>query len=231
MDELKAHIIKKLQKAREALLVIPKDRLIGQVMLAWYEEWRLILTRADSVSGLILPVEISDYMAGFWGAEDNDVCLILRTRIIELIDQSIQAVDEKQQVKPILEDLITKVSDTKLSTLLREFNSIRTTQPNLASSGFRTILPLIIRERAKKVDPNHSLATKDDIGFEPDINAGIKHASLFNAAEKKLLSRYIKGGDKDSFDNVVHKPNYLIDKDELEDAVNLLNHLLPTITE
>jgi hypothetical protein len=89
---------------------------------------------------------------------------------------------------------------------------------------------LIIRERAKRVDPTHRLATKDDIGFEPDIKSGVQHQTLFNAAEKKLLELYLKGGDKDSFDNVVHKPVYLIDKTELEDAVNLLNHLLPIIT-
>lgn len=229
MDQLKEHIIRRLREGREALLGIPKDQLDGPAILNWYHGWKSVLVRADTMSGHLLPVNIEHRMSGFWDEADHDVSLILRTRVIELIDQSIQAVDAKQVVKPLLEDLISRVADTKLATLLAEFNTARVSQPNLACGGFRTILPLIIRERAKRVDPSHALATKDDIGFEPDINAAIKHPSLFNAAEKKLISRYVKGGDKDSFDNVVHKPDYLIDKNELEDAVNLLNHLLPTI--
>ena len=38
-------------------------------------------------------------------------------------------------------------------------------------------------------------------------------------------------GDKDSFDSVVHKPGYLIDKTELENAVKLLHRLLPSIVD
>jgi hypothetical protein len=56
-------------------------------------------------------------------------------------------------------------------------------------------------------------------------------AGLFNAAETKLPSRYLKDGNKDSFDNVAHKPDYLIGKDELDAAVNLLNHLLPVMVD
>lgn len=231
MDQLKEHIINKLRKSREALLSIPKQKLNGNEIYRWFKAWKQYLSRADTVSGHLLPMNIGLKMDGFWEEQDPDVCLILRTRIVESIDSSIKAIDEKQMVKPVLEDLISKVSDIKLATLLNEFNDVRISQPNLACAGFRTILPLIIRERAKKTDPNHSLATKDDIDFEPDITTGIDHPTLFKSVETKLLKRYLKGGDKDSFDNVVHKPDYLIDKSELEDAVGLLNHLLPTIVD
>lgn len=231
MDPLKQNIINHLQNSRKELLNIPKESLIGPIMLEWYRKSQTYLSRADSVSGHLLPANIERKMNGFWEERDVEVCLALRTTIVDLIDNSIMAIDSKQEVKPILEDLISKISDTKLSTFLKEFNSIRSGAPNLASAGFRTILSLIIRERAKKVDPSSVLATKDDINFEPDINAAVKHPTLFNSAEKKLLSRYLGGGDKDSFDNVVHKAEYLIEKDELEDAVNLLNRLLPTIIQ
>jgi len=231
MDKLKEHVISKLRDSRKALLEIPKTNLTGQSILEWHNFWREVLNRPDTLSGQLLPINISQRMDGFWNETDSDVCLILRSRVIELIDSSIQAIDSKQVVKPILEDQISKISDTKLATLLIEFNSTRVNQPNLAASGFRTILPLIIRERAKRVDPENELAIKDDIGFEPDINKAISHATLFNAAEKKLIKRYVSGGDKDSFDNVVHKPIYLIEKGELDDAIDLLNHLLPTIID
>lgn len=231
MDKLKEHIINKLKGSREALLSISKQRLSGDEIYRWFEAWKSYLIRADTVSGQLLPINIERKMGGFWDEQDQDVCLMLRTRIIESIDSSIKAIDERQTVKPVLDGLISKVSNTKLATLLKEFNDVRILQPNLACTGFRTILPLIIRERAKKADPTHNLATKDDIFFEPDIKTGINHSTLFNSAEKKLLKRYLKGGDKDSFDNVAHKPDYLIDKSELEDAVGLLNHLLPTIVD
>ena len=231
MDKLKEHVISKLRDSRAALLNIPKTTLTGQSILKWRNGWNEILDRADTLSGQLLPINIDHRMDGFWSETDTDVCLILRARIIELIDSSIQVIDSSQIVKPILEDQISKIADTKLATLLIEFNSARVNQPNIAAAGFRTILPLIIRERAKKIDPKSELAIKDDIGFEPDINNAIAHTILFNAAEKKLIKRYVSGGDKDSFDNVVHKPDYLIEKGELDDAVDLLNHLLPTIID
>jgi hypothetical protein len=231
VDPLKEVTIKKLREARQQLLEISKDNLTGFAIQAWYTPNVSVFQRSDSMSGHLLQTNIVYKMQGSWQETDADVCIILRTQLIELIDQSINAINSAQQVRPVLEDLILKVSDTKLSTLLKEFNEARTSQPNLACAGFRTVLPLIIRERAKKVDPTHSLATKDDIKFEPDINTAIQHGGLFNSAELKLIQRYLSGGDKDSFDNVVHKPDFLIDKSELDDAVNLLNHLLPTIVD
>jgi len=231
MDKLKEHVVTKLRECREDILNISKDKLTGAVISNWFQKWHSTFNRADTISGQLLPINIKMRMDGFWDEVDPDVCLELRVRVVELIDDSIMSVDSKQIIKPILEDLISKVADTKLSTLLKEFNVSRIDQPNIAASGFRTILPLIIRERAKKVDPGHNLATKDDIGFECDINVAVVHPSLFRDAEKKLLRRYLIGGDKDSFDNVVHKPDYLINKEELDDAVDLLNRLLPTIID
>jgi hypothetical protein len=118
MDQLKNHIIDKLRQSRLSLLDIPKDQLTGDTLGAWRENWDDTLKRADTVSGLLLPINVNQIMLGFWSEQDNDVCLILRTRIIELIDQSIRAVDAQQVVKPVLDDLISKVADTKLATLL-----------------------------------------------------------------------------------------------------------------
>lgn len=222
-------MILQLRESRKILLDIPKNKLKGAAIAGWFSNSENLINQADSVSKQNLRIKIWSTMHGSETENNVDVCLDLRMKIIDLIDNSIKIIDSNQIVKPVLEVLISQIADTKLSTLLLEFNSCSVDQPNIASVGFRTILPLIIRERAKIVDPTDSLAVKDDIGFEIDINKAIRHPALFNEAEKKLLKRYIDGGKKDSFDNVVHKPDYLIDKSELDDAVDLLNRLLPTI--
>jgi hypothetical protein len=114
--------------------------------------------------------------------------------------------------------------------LLIEFNRVKDSNPNLASIGFRTILCLVIRERAKIVRPHLALATKDDLRFEPDINEAIKE-HIFTTGEEKLLKTYRDGGNKAKFDNVAHKAgdNMLMNKDDLEDAIDLLNTLLPSL--
>lgn len=213
------------------MINVPKDQLSGAIFTKWLDKWESIFKRADSIANTNLWIFIDKPTRGFEDETDTEACLDIRSRIVEILDAAISKLDSTQVMKPILDQLILKVKDDKLSTLLKEFNDTRVSQPNLAASGFRTILPLIIRERAKIVDPTHLLATKDDVGFEPDINAAIKHGTLFNQAEKKLIKRYLVGGDKDSFDNVVHKPIYLVDKIELDDVVDLLNRLLPTIVE
>lgn len=230
-DALTSRIITELRASREALVGISKDELTGEAINAWFTQNHTILTRADTVTHENLHFAPRWIMAGFWQEEDHDVVLELRNRIIEAIEQSLYLIDREQRVRPVLDEYILKISDTKLATLLREFNTLRTSEPNMAGIGFRTILPLIIRQRAKRVDPAHRLATKEDIEFEPDIKAAIAHGSLFSDAESRLLRAYLQHGSKASFDNVAHKSHYLIDKDELEAAVNLLNRLLPTIVD
>lgn len=224
-------IIERLKEARENLLSINKDQLTGQELLAWYEKWKSTLKQSDVMfCGDSVDINVLYKLGPFKNELNTDVCMDLRKNFVNLIDDKILTINNSEVVKSILEDQISKVKDTKLSTLLLEFNAIKDTQPNMAASGFRTILPLIIRERAKIASPAHKLAVKDDIAFEPDINEAVKSSELFNEAEKKLIKRYLNGGNKDSFDNIVHKPDYLIQKDDLNDAVDLLNKILPTIT-
>lgn len=229
MDRIKESVLEKLRGARKELLEIPKEQLSGEAICNWIERHKAIFYQADTITHALLLVNIRAKIKGFASENDCDVCLELRTKIVDLLDHSTNAIDSKQNIKPILDDLISRVTDTKLAVLLLEFNAARIAQPNIAAAGFRTILSLIFRERAKIVDPTSPIATRDDISFDRDIKAAVNHPTLFNPAEKKLLSRHLAGGDKDSFDNVVHKSEFLINKDELEDAVGLLNRLLPTI--
>jgi hypothetical protein len=66
------------------------------------------------------------------------------------------------------------VKDTKLALLLNEFNAVKDSSPNLAAMGFRTILTLIIQERAKQVNPHVPLATRDNLAVDPCIDTALK---------------------------------------------------------
>ncbi|MEI6228978.1 MAG: hypothetical protein WCP11_03075 [Candidatus Saccharibacteria bacterium] len=231
MNSLRDRILSQLRASRKALLDIPKNKLSGKMIVEWQKYWDSEFNRARSITDIFTGVHISTIIRGSENETGPDVCLDLRTLIVNEVDEIILKVDSKQIVTPILDDLISKIADTKLSTLLKEFSACKDNQPNSAATIFRTIVPLIIRERARIIDPKHSLATKDDIGFEGDIKMAINHPTLFSQAENKLIKNYFNGGNKVSFDNVVHKPDYLIEKTELSSAVDLLNRILPRIIE
>jgi hypothetical protein len=232
MDILKQKASQDLQKAREQLAYIKKPNLTGSLMFSWYYQWKPVFLRLQSITGDMPHSVLGIKMQGYENETDVDVLDDLRSRIVSYLDGVMVNLDSKQTVRPVLEDLISKVKDTKLATLLNEFNRAKDTHPNLSAIGFRTIVTLIIQERAKIANPTSPLATKDDLGFEPDIKVAIKEG-IFESAEEKLLHRHLTGGKKDTFDNVAHKPgvNTLVNKDDLEDAVGLLNRLLPTIIQ
>ena len=186
----------------------------------------------EGLGGPLMVVNIGMYVKGYDSISEFEILDEVRQRIIGLIDGAITSIDDKVEVKPLIEELILKVKDSKLATLLKEFNNSKDQNPNISAIGFRTILTLIIKERAKKINPESKLALKDDLKLEPDINEAIKE-EIFDSGENRLLKRFRDGGDKDIFDNVAHKPNKdrLINKDELSDAIILLNKLLPTIVD
>jgi hypothetical protein len=64
---------------------------------------------------------------------------------------------------PFPEATVLKTKDVKLSTLLREFNAIKNPYPNSAAIVLRTIICLIIQERAKLTKPDSELAKTQDL--------------------------------------------------------------------
>src|SRR5260221_8140808 len=128
-----------------------------------------------------------------------------RDELINIIDDCLVGMTGQGHVRPILDDLILKVKDTKLSTLLREFNSAKKRQPNLAAIGLRTILCLIIQERAKVLDATSSLSARQDLSLQPMLDEAIK-LNIFPEGQTKLRHAYRRQGLKKRSDNVVHKP-------------------------
>lgn len=230
MDRIKQYVIRGLRQSREELLAINKDSLTFVGISQWFERWRPTFLQAEGGGGPLIDINIREYVKGHQAHGDVDVLDEVRSRIIGLIDRAIVAIDTREVVRPVLDELILKVKDTKLAALLKEFNSAKDANPNLAAIGFRTIMSLIIRERAKLVKSSSTLATKDDLAFEPDIRLALQE-KIFGSAEEKLLQRFLTGGKKDALDNVAHKPGVerVASKDDLSDAVDLLNRLLPTV--
>jgi hypothetical protein len=104
-----------------------------------------------------------------------------------MLDEIIRGIDSTQIVETILEANITK-----LAALLNEFNAIKEAVPNAAAVLFRTVLALVLKERAKIRAPNDSLATATDLSLEPSIkkSLGSGHPKIFGGAEERLLKRF-----------------------------------------
>ncbi len=228
MDRLKERSIEELREAREALLTTSKNTLTFGDIHSWFQTWERRLSRSETLSGHLIRYQIGRVIQGYETEADAEILNELRARIVERLDNVLTELDSSLIVRPILEEYIFRVKDTKLAAFLKEFNAIKDTNPNFAAIGFRTILTLIIREKAKLVNSASPLATKTDLAVEKDVNTALSEG-IFASGEERLLRRYQTGGKKDIFDNVGHKPNTLINKEDLEDAVDLLNSLLPSI--
>ena len=233
MEALKAYVVEQLRSAREELLAY------DQLTLSRIDEWQSKYNGLALIPASRLPGNV--HFCNTFGHVVQAVPAVapppvwqdLRSRIVGMLDDNIRGIDQTQIVETILESHIKKIGDTKLAALLNEFNAIKDTAPNAAAVLYRTILSLAIQERAKIKAPNHSLAAATDLALEPSIKKalGDGHPKIFDSAEERLLKRFLTGGQKDTFDNVAHKPgsNSLIGKENLSDAVDLLNSLLPTL--
>lgn len=230
---IKRRAIQELRAVRQELVDIRKDELAYGRLVEWHTKSSRTFQLASANGGIInLGSQLMRHLNGLNVMEDREVLDDARSLMVEMLDRNITQIDRSEVVRPVLEELILKVTDTKLSTLLKEFNAARDTQPNIAAIALRTILMLIIQERAKIHDPASALATKDDLNLTREINEALGN-QIFASGEDKQLKRFRDNGPKHMFDNVAHKPgdNALIEKEQLSDVVDwLLNKLLPTIT-
>jgi hypothetical protein len=216
-----------LQKARRELLSIrQEDVSYPRLMQALNNH-----TAAFKLYGGQLAQNLPRSLSAHQSHGDVEALNEVRAEIIQRLDYALNSLETDDVILPVLDRLILQVKDTKLSTLLKEFNAAKDQQPNIAAIGYRTILALIIQERAKLVDPTGPIATKQDLALDRDIKAAIE-AKLFDEVGTKLLKRFLGGLNKDTFDIVAHKTgnNALVEKENLSGAVDLLNRLLPQLS-
>lgn len=218
-----------LEKAREQLVGMAKPDLTRQVITNWCTDRSNSNAIQAAKPGSMLLRLIHHAVRGLDDALP-DVLDDARTKIVEHLNAAISELDATRPVRSILEDRILRVKDTKLSRLLNEFNAHREHAPNLCAISYRTILSLVIIERAKLATPSSELATKQDLNGEADIKKA-RDAEIFDDANTRRLNSYLTRLTKDTMDIVAHKTgeNALVSRDDLSAAVDLLNNLLAEI--
>lgn len=228
MSVLKQHAVDGLRRLRENILAIDKGDLTFAKLSEVINAGTAALLRAGPALGP--QARVMAVMRGYSNEADPQILDALRAEVVSELDYEIKGIDATAKVRTVLEEHIIRVKDEKLATLLREFNETKDTQPNVAAIGFRTLLGLVIGIRAALEEPNSALAKQQDLKFEPDIKEAIA-GKIFDEGQIKRLNRFLTGGQKDKFDIAAHKKggNALISKDDLSDAVELLNALLPSI--
>jgi hypothetical protein len=213
----------KLHEFRIGLLSPKKANLTPKAIYEYWESNRDKLRPSGIVDNL------GRYIQSIQDIDDVDALDGARDELVRMVDAAIAALSGVN-VRPILEDLILKIKDVKLSTLLREFNAIKNQQPNCAAIVLRTVICLIIQEKAKLAQPGGALALRQDLMLTPMLQSAIDE-KIFDQGETKLLQAFQRQGLKETFDNVVHKPGdgALIKADDLSSLQNTVNKLLATL--
>jgi len=216
--------INSLRRMREELVDMQKGELTYHSLAKLQPKYRDGLVASGAYN------TVSRLLSGQQYVTDVEQLDAVRLEVINIVDRSIISVDSEQKIQSILEEYIPRVTDTKLATLLQEFNDARDRAPNLAAIGFRTILSHLIHEQAKAAKPESEFAKKEDLSPAEAIREAIKE-KFFGEAETRLIYNFQANGKKAMFDNVTHKPgaNTLLEKADLSSAVDILNKLLPVV--
>ena len=241
MEVRRLKLAQELREAREDLLNInfatntPTYRINATRPYAlvdtWLNRWEATFRKSNMLGGSMVNIRSSVMreLDGYEREEDIEVFNELRPIFVGYIDLGLSIIDQEYEVKPILEEYIKRVKDTKLAEMLKEFNMSKDTSPNLVAIGFRTILALIIQEKAKRLNPQSSTATRPDIALEKMIDSA-RNDNVLSSDEMRLLESF-KATHKDIYDFVAHRPgaNKMVDKSEVATMVDLLNKFLPAI--
>lgn len=238
MELRRIRLIQELREAREDLLNInfatdTTNRLGVSRPYALVDEWYIKWTPtfrklyAFTNNSVYLQGRILNTKDGYEQETDAEIFNEMRPTFVGLIDYALSNLDQYYQVPPVLEDYIQRVADTKLAQMLKEFNATKDSAPNLAAIGFRTILSLIIQEKAKRVNPTSNTATCTDLAPREMIDRA-RNDQILSPDEQRLVSSYT-ATHQDIYNLVAHRPGVLIDKSEVDTMVDLLNKLLPSI--
>lgn len=231
MGTLEEHLIKKINEARSEIASLNTKILTFSIILDWHTKFSLIFVQAQGATNRLVNQNIARHYQGHDRTDSSDVLDEVRQKIICQIDGTLMALNQKMPFSdtPIPQEVITKVRDIKLTTLLREFNNGLKSAPNLCMIGYRTILSLVLKERAKLEKPESKLATKDDVAFAPDIELAISE-KIVSESEMKILRAY-QASDRNNFDNIAHKAGKknLVEEESIGAAIKNLNTLLRTI--
>ena len=240
MEVRRTNLIRELREAREELLNInfatdTTNRIGVSRPYALVDEWYIKWVPTFRRFGGLIPgaVSIQTLIAndkyGYDQVTDVEIFNELRPGFVSHIDYGLSMLDQQYQVRPLLEEYTKRVADTKLAVLLNEFNAVKDIAPNHAAIGFRTILSLVIQEKAKREKPGSNTASRPDLSVDKMIDSA-RTDSILSSDEQRLVDSF-KSTHKDIYDFVAHRPGAknLVDKSEVDTMVDLLNKLLPAI--
>ena len=251
MELRRAKLIQELREAREELLNINfatdissnyyrapginRPVSLGYVKVSnryglandWFNKWTPTFERFMAFTDADIETSIRSKITGYERETDAEIFNELRPVLVSFIDFGLRKLDQEYQVKSLLEDYTKRVKDTKLAVLLNEFNATKDIAPNLVAIGFRTILSLVIQEKAKREKPGSNTATRPDLAVDRMIDSA-RTDGILSGDDQRLLDSF-KSTHKDIYDFVGHRPKVLVDKSEVDTMVDLLNKLLPSI--
>ncbi len=232
MELRKRKLVEELRAARESLLDInfyESDRPWLPVT-EWLHSWDTTFRKCNTLGrGLVnIANTIATELDGYQHEADAEIFDELRPKFVGYIDWAISIIHEQDhEVKPVLEDYIKRIKDTKLAEMLKEFNISKDTSPNLVAIGFRTILALAVQEKAKRMKPQSNTASRTDLSVDRMLDSA-RTDGILTSDEWRLIESF-KATHKDIYDFVGHRPSVLVNKDEVDTMVDLLNKLLPSI--
>lgn len=257
MDLLRTQLIEELRAAREELLdinfadftpethteaikpdfyrMIKRDGVIRRPydhISRWLDKWdptfrKLKAMHRDLHRGPSIDSKISEKFDVYQKDTNVEIFNAIRPIIVGFLDDALNKLDEGYKVEPLLEDYTKRVKSPKLSVLLKEFNTAKDTAPNLAAIGYRTILCLIIQERAKIVAPSSQTATRTDLA-PTDVLRVARNEHILSDDQDRLIKSF-ESTHKEIADLITHRPDVIANKRDVEVMVDLLNRLLPAI--
>jgi hypothetical protein len=234
MELRRIRLTQELKEARENLLDLNFEngstRPYAQVS-EWVNKWDATFRKCNTLGHGMVNIRsaVITELDGYEQERDAEIFNELRPVFVGFIDLGLSILDQQYEVKPMLEAYIKRIKDTKLAELLKEFNAAKDTSPNLVAIGFRTILSLIIQEKAKRVNSQSKTATRADLAPQSMIDSA-RNEKILSTDEQRLVDSFVST-HKDVYDMVAHRPgaHKTVDKGEVSTMVDLLNKLLPSI--
>src|SRR6266699_4480023 len=190
MELRRLKLLQELREAREELLNINFENSPDTpyfLVNKWVSKWETTFRRCDTLDHRMVNIgrSVMRAMDGYEQERDAEIFNEMRPIFVDYIDQGLSILDQEYEVKPVLEEYIKRVKDTKLAEMLKEFNISKDTSPNLVAIGFRTILALIIQEKAKRLNPQSNTATRTDIALEKMIDSA-RNDNVLSGDELRL---------------------------------------------
>jgi hypothetical protein len=243
MELFRTKLIQELRDAREDLFNInfatDTPRIVGVLGVSnpyalveeWLQRWDATFRKSNTLGHGMVNIRsaVATMIDGSQQESDPEVFNELRPVFVGYIHMGLSILDQEYELETVLEAYIKRVKDTKLAMLLNEFNAVKDIAPNIEAIGFRTILGLILQEKAKRVNPTSNTAIANDLAPGPMIDRA-RNDHILSIDEQSLVDSF-QATHKDIYNTVAHRPGAknLVDKSEVNTMIDLLNKLLPSI--